>query len=124
MTGFRSPNRLASARLLTVVSTLYLLFVFYGSWVPLHFVRLPLTDALSQFTALPFLDPRIESATDWATNFLLLIPLSFLLAQRFLPDQSGFASAFTRIFLVALGIGVAFSLEFSQLYFPPRTVSQ
>ena len=124
MTGIRPPDRLASARLLTVVSALYLLFVFYGSWVPLHFVRLPLADALNQFSALPFLDQRIESATDWATNFLLLIPLSFLWAQRFLPDQRGFASVFTRIFLVTLGIGLAFALEFSQLYFPPRTVSQ
>lgn len=119
-----ADDRRASARLLTVVAALYLLFAFYGSWVPLHFVRLPLGEAIRAFAALPFLDQRIESATDWATNFLLLIPLSFLWAQRFVGDQRGLAAASTRLALVALGVAVAFALEFSQLYFPPRTVSQ
>lgn len=119
-----ADDRRASARLLAVVAALYLLFAFYGSWVPLHFVRLPLGEAIREFAALPFLDQRIESATDWATNFLLLIPLSFLWAQRFVGDQRGLAAASTRLALVALGVAVAFALEFSQLYFPPRTVSQ
>ena len=117
-------DRRASARLLTVVATLYLLFAFYGSWVPLHFVRLPLGEAIQAFAALPFLDQRIDSATDWATNFLLLIPLSFLWAQRFIGDQRGLAAASTRLLLLALGVAVACALEFSQLYFPSRTVSQ
>lgn len=117
-------DRRASARLLTVVAALYLLFAFYGSWVPLHFVHLPLGEAIREFAALPFMNQRIDSATDWATNLLLLIPLSFLWAQRFVGDQRGLAAASKRLVLLALGVVVACALEFSQLYFPSRTVSQ
>ena len=117
-------NRAATTRLLTVITTLYVLFVFYGSWVPLHFSYRPLSMAWQSFSALPFFDQRIVSATDWATNFLLLLPLSFLCAQRFLPQQRGMARFATRLLVVALGLALACTLEFSQLYFPPRTVSQ
>jgi glycopeptide antibiotics resistance protein len=117
-------DRATTTRLLTVVATLYLLFVLYGCWVPLHFRYRSLSDAWQTFAALPFLDQSIESATDWATNFLLLIPLSFLWAQRFEPERGGYAALTNRLIILALSIALAFSLEFSQLYFPARTVSQ
>ena len=124
MTQTVSDDRAASARVLISVSTVYLLFVFYGSWVPLHFTPLPLDQALGSFTALPFLDQAIGSATDWATNFLLLIPLSFLWAQWLVPNTKVSSRFGKRLLVVVLGVAVACTLEFSQLYFPPRTVSQ
>lgn len=116
--------REATTRLLGGVATLYLVFIFYGSWVPLHFVPLRFGEALQTFAALPFSEQAIESATDWATNFLLLIPLVFLWAQIFLPEQHGLSKLIYRLLIIGMGVAVAFSLEFSQLYFPPRTVSQ
>lgn len=114
-------DRAATTRLLTTLGTIYLLFVFYGCWVPLHFQYVPLADAWQVFSALPFLDQSIASATDWATNFLLLIPLSCLWAQRFETHRHGF---FVRLSVLVACIALACFLEFSQLYFSGRTVSQ
>lgn len=103
---------------------IYLLFVVYGSWVPLSFSPLPLGEAFQRFSALPFSDQTIESATDWATNIVLLIPFTFLLGhlvKLWLPTRGGLLS----VFLASIaGIVLAFFLEFTQIYFPPRTVSQ
>lgn len=114
----------ATNRMLNVVAMLYLVFVVYGSWVPLHFVPLPFAGALQTFLVLPFYDQAIGSATDWATNFILLIPLAFLCAQRLLPSRQGGTRQVFRLLIIFIGILLAFLLEFSQLYFPTRTVSQ
>lgn len=116
--------RAATTRLLGGVATLYLVFIFYGSWVPLHFVPLRFGEALQTFAALPFSEQAIDSAADWATNFLLLIPLVFLWEQIFLQERHGLSRLVYRLLIIGIGVAVAFSLEFSQLYFPPRTVSQ
>lgn len=117
-------DRAAINGLLGIVATIYLIFVFYGSWVPLNFVPLSFAQALQTFLALPFSEQAIDSATDWATNFILLIPPAFLWAQRFLPARKGLSRLFYRLFIIFLGVAVSFFLEFSQIYFPPRTVSQ
>lgn len=117
-------DRAVTARLLTIVAVFYLILVFYGSWVPLDFTYRPFLEALLVFSVLPFSDQVIESATDWATNLILLVPLSFLVAQRLLPTRRGLSKLIVRISIVVLGIALAFLLEFSQLYFPSRTVSQ
>ena len=87
-------------RSITIVAAIYLLFVFYGSWVPLKFRYMPLTDAWLAFRSLPFFEQSILSATDWATNFLLLIPLTFLLAQRILSPHNGTARPAARVKIV------------------------
>lgn len=117
-------DRGLTARLLQIVATIYLVFITYGSWVPLNFTYRPFMEAFRVFISLPFTEQAIESATDWSTNFILLIPLTFLWAQLFLLSQRGPSRVFGRILIIAFGIAVAFLLEFSQLYFPPRTVSQ
>ncbi|WP_263771543.1 VanZ family protein [Propionivibrio soli] len=116
--------RASSRRLLSSVSILYLLLVIYGSWVPLRFTPIPLNVAVDAFLALPFHDQRIQSVTDWTVNFLLLIPLSFLVAQRIVGDRRGLIGMLLRLGVAGCGVGLAVFLEFSQLYFPPRTVSQ
>ena len=102
----------------------YLVFVIYGSWVPLNFSPLPLTEAFQRFVNLPFGDQAIESATDWATNSILLIPFTFLLGQRIKHGLPGSGKLLSVVLAVAAGVALALFLEFSQIYFPPRTVSQ
>lgn len=113
-----------SQKAVALATLAYLAFVIYGSWVPLNFSPLSLADALQRFLDLPFGEQAIESATDWATNGILLVPFTFLLGQgikRWLPGAGAFAS----VMLAAIaGLLLAVFLEFSQIYFPPRTVSQ
>ena len=89
-----------STRLITAVTLAYLVFVFYGSWVPLKFRYMSFADAWLAFRSLPFFEQSILSATDWATNFLLLIPLTFLLAQRILSPHNGTARPAARVKIV------------------------
>lgn len=111
-------------RVLAASTLIYLVFVIYGSWVPLNFSPLPLADAFQRFASLPFADQAIESATDWATNSILLIPFTFLLGGWCRHRFPGCGALLSVILAVATGVVLAFFLEFSQIYFPPRTVSQ
>lgn len=113
----------ASQRFLRWALLLYLAFVSYGSLVPLNFHAMPVAEAWMQYQSAPWLEFSVPSRTDWAVNFLLLIPMAFLAqalcnggAMR--PQWAGCA------LLVALGCALfAFAIEFAQLFFPGRTMS-
>ncbi len=102
----------------------YLGFVVYGSLVPLDFHPKPLTQAWHDFHQIRFLDLGIGSRADWVANILLFIPLAFL-GMEVLARHRGKSG---QILLSALLWGALFllalTIEFSQQFFPPRTVSQ
>jgi len=102
----------------------YMAFVIYGSLVPLDFQPRPLSEALNSFSAIRYLDLGIGSRADWVANILLFVPLSFLLLGVFWPGQGIgvrlLVSLLVWVFCLTLSIGI----EFAQLFFPPRTVSQ
>lgn len=100
----------------------YGVFVIYGSLVPLEFRALPLDEAWARFQHIPFLKLGLESRADWVANGVLYAPLAFLGAraayERGLPQL--LAGVLTALLCCALAVGV----EFTQLFFPARTVSQ
>lgn len=102
----------------------YLAFVVYGSLVPLQFVAIPWAEAVRRFQSIPFLELGITSRADWVANLLLFIPLTFVglsaWCDRCIRPWSWWRAA---LMLVA-AVGLAVALEFTQLYFPARTVSQ
>jgi glycopeptide antibiotics resistance protein len=102
----------------------YLLFVIYGSLVPLDFKPRPLAEALAAFAAIPFLDLGIGSRADWVANLLLFIPLAFLATQLAAELRSPLARLLAHILIVTGAAALAIGIEFTQLFFPPRTVSQ
>src|SRR5438034_2529107 len=100
----------------------YAAFVVYGSLVPFDFHYRPLMAAWDAFLQTPYLHLDVGSRADWVANILLYIPLGFF--------ATGSLGAASRSRAVAAGITVlgfcmvlAVSVEFTQLYFPPRTVS-
>lgn len=104
---------------------LYLLFVIYGSLVPLEYKPIPDDQAIAQFKNIKYLKLGIESRADWIANILLYIPLAFLSLAGLTIGQAGFF--FKRIFsplvVSAFCLVVAFIVEYYQQFFPPRTVS-
>lgn len=102
----------------------FLLFVIYGSLVPLDYKPIPLEQALRRFQAIPFLDLGIGSRADWVANVLLFIPLSFLWLGVAWPRQRRFARLPIAMLIFAAALLLSIGIEFTQLYFPPRTVSQ
>lgn len=114
------PRRPNGARF-GAVTLAYAGFVAYGSLVPLVFRSRPLGEAWTAFLDLPYLQLGIHSRADWVANILLYIPLAFFLSAR-LGSRMGAAAAalVTLLACAALAVGV----EFTQLFFPPRTVSK
>ena len=56
----------------------WLVFVVYGSLVPLDYVALPLDHALAAFRNIPFLSLGLDSRADWVANGVLYAPLGSL----------------------------------------------
>ncbi len=104
-------------------ATLYSLFVIYGSLVPLHYRYIPLNDALNQFKNIRYLNLGIGSLADWVANILLMIPLAFLWFSLLTKNARPPAKIFLFIFIWLACFLLAMSIEFTQLFFPPRTVS-
>lgn len=110
-------------RALVYAGLAYLVFVIYGSLVPLDFHARSWDDAWQAFMLTPYLDLGISSRADWVANILLFIPLAFIwLGILWHRDNMGMrllASVVILILAVILDVGI----EFTQLFFPPRTVS-
>ena len=97
----------------------YAAFIIYGSLVPLDYRALPFDQAWDRFVHAPFLQLGLASRADWVANGVLYVPLGFLAVRMF-----GAAGAFAFLPALPLCFGLAFAVEFTQVYFPPRTVSQ
>lgn len=110
-------------RILVLAGLGYLLFVIYGSLVPLRFRPLPLSEAWTSFLNIRYLHLGIASRADWVANILLFVPLAFLWLGVLWPRKSrGLQTAVSGLVLVA-AVGLSAAIEFAQLFFPPRTVS-
>lgn len=102
---------------------LYCLFVIYGSLVPLDYKPIPLDEAINQFTHIRFLSLGMASRADWVANILLYIPLAFLCLGSFSRLNHPVARSFATLFVLCFCLTLAVAIEFTQLFFPPRTVS-
>lgn len=100
-----------------------MLFVAYGSLVPLNLSLLSPSAAVDGFLALPAPAFGTGDRSDWAVNFLLLVPVAFgwrhLVAARASRPQ-----ALLRSMMLAVGLLVfSVAIEFAQMFFPPRVPS-
>lgn len=101
----------------------YLFFVVYGSLVPLVFKPIPIEQAWVSFQHIPMLVLGAESRADWIANGVLYVPVGFLTAHLLIQKFS-IAWRLPIFFLGGIfSFVLAFGVEFTQLFFPPRTVS-
>ena len=100
----------------------YVAFVIYGSLVPLEFQALPLSEAWQRFQRIEYLALGVESRADWVANGVLYLPLGFLAARALRRPLASWPTA--AVAALALGCTTAIAIEFAQLFFPARTVSQ
>ncbi len=105
-------------------SVSYLLLIVYGSLLPFHLNDLSLSAALANFRHIPFMELGVESRADLVANLLLYIPFGLLLCGSIAGAKPGPVLLATGA-LVSLLIAatVALSIEFTQQFFAPRTVS-
>ena len=122
--GSAAASPVLDRRRWTLALLIYLVVVIYGSLVPFDLRPMTLDAAITRFTAIPFLDLGPASRADWIANIVLYVPLAFLACVAILGLRTprlgsylGAALIFTAC--VALAVGV----EFTQVFFAPRTVS-
>lgn len=111
-------------RLLPLAALVYTAFVLYGSLVPLEFRAIPWDEAVARFTAIPFLKLGIGSRADWVANLLLFIPLTFLWMGALAAAAGRARAVLMALMLIPAAAALSFGIEFTQLFFPQRTVSQ
>jgi len=128
MSTERHPNRRRARAqhrgLLLWLGLLYLVFVVYGSLVPLDYHALPWDQAVARFQDIPFLNLGIGSRADWMANLLLFIPLAFLWSGALAHGRHAALGAVLTLFVWLAAAALSLGIEFTQLFFPQRTVSQ
>jgi glycopeptide antibiotics resistance protein len=103
------------------------IFVVYGSLVPFHYQPLSWADGLAGFRKVCSRPVRLESRSDTLANFVLVLPLGYLLMGMLCVDAPRGRRARTAflavlvVFPCCLLLSVA--VEFAQLWFPPRVSS-
>lgn len=100
-------------------------FVVYGSLVPLNWTPVPFDTAVSQLLRAPMLKLGVQHRADWVANGVLYLPVGFLTAAALLgPHRDAgrklLAASAAAMFSAVLAVAV----EFTQVFFPPRTVSR
>ncbi len=124
----RHPPTAAPRRGHYVFAFLFFAFVaIYGSVVPLEPQPLELETAVATFRE-SFAHHRqpviVVSRTDWATNVLLFIPIGYCAMAALLVDRKSWRRACLGIPIILLGcFALSISIEFAQLWFPPRVPS-
>ncbi|MDD5328884.1 MAG: VanZ family protein [Sulfuricella sp.] len=114
-------NEEALRRVLLFAAWSYLLFVVYGSLVPLEFQARPITEAWQAFLRIPHQAMDFSPSTDRDANILLYIPLGFL-AAGWLGTIRG-AGLLNGLAALLACAAVSAGVEFAQLFFPLRTSS-
>lgn len=100
----------------------WLLFVVYGSLVPLNFQAVPLQAAFERFAHIRLLDVGVQGRGDWISNGVLYVPVG-LLTMLLLMWRVGMPRVLSAVLAMTLATALALAVEFTQVFFPPRTVS-
>ncbi|MEF8721933.1 MAG: VanZ family protein [Candidatus Accumulibacter delftensis] len=102
----------------------YIGLVVYGSLVPMNFHPLPLDQAWAAFQQLPMLKIGAQGRADWVSNGVLYIPVGFLTVALFPRGRTRLAQLPLLVGAALFCAALALAVEFTQLFFPARTVSR
>ncbi len=100
------------------------LAIVYGSLIPFELRERSLEEAIDLFRDIQYLDLGIVSRADWIANILLYIPFAYLTAALVEQIIGNKLKILTIGISATLSILLAVGIEFIQLFFSPRTVSQ
>jgi glycopeptide antibiotics resistance protein len=92
--------------------------------VPFHYRPVAFSDAVARLRDLPPLWVGIGSRADWVANILLFIPLTFFWMGALTSGRRTGARVLASVTLVPLACAASVALEFTQIWFPGRTVSR
>lgn len=117
-----APGRLP-LRPLRLAALGYSLFVIYGCLVPLHFTPLPWAEAWARFRQIPELHLGHAFRSDWIANVLLFSLSAYLWIGSIWTGVRGAGAVARSVGVWIASVLFVTSLEFAQVYFPPRSVA-
>jgi VanZ family protein len=96
----------------------------YGSLLPFRYAYRPFDEVLAAFSQIKFYDPsNLEARGDWVISTVLFAALSFLLIAALSVDRPRWVSFLAALVGMCACLVLSVAIEFTQIYFPPRTVS-
>ncbi len=99
--------------------------LIYASIVPLEFQPLSLAETIERFQQTPWLNLSVYRRADWVANGLVALPFGFLLAGAVDRDaRMTMRYAMSLLAIIVFGNALIVAIEFLQLWYPRRTVSQ
>lgn len=118
------PLYLSPARFpMLALAIAYTLFVIYGSLVPLNFQHHSWQEASEAFKNIRYLNLGIGSRADWVANIILYVPLAFVWLGTLWHSESVAWRIVATLFVLFACASLSVAIEFTQIFFPPRTVS-
>jgi len=117
------PALVTTRRLLALGALLTIGFAIYGSLVPLHARHITLDEAVLEFRALRYVPFVLASKTDFLSNFVLFLPIGFLLTGAIAAGRPMAARLLAVVLVSTLSAALSLSIEFAQIFIPGRTAS-
>lgn len=97
----------------------------YGSFIPFNYQRIEWEVAKDRFRQIPYLNLGLENLADWMANLLLVLPIAYCATVAMLGERLARWQRWGRAAVIGLlCLGFCVGVEFLQLWFPGRTVSQ
>jgi len=96
--------------------------IVYGSLMPFEIRSHTLAEAIDKFRHIQYLNLGVVSRADWIANILIYIPLAYL-GMMWLNQLRWLPRILALLITTALGLAIAAGVEFTQIFFAPRTVS-
>lgn len=99
--------------------------VTYLSVIPLKYQPMNWQQTWDEFQGTPWLELGLENRADWVANGLMLIPSGFFLSGSLLGRSKSLGRLLFALVLAGIFFfGLVVVIEFTQIWFPPRVVSQ
>lgn len=118
-----SPSQKIKDRIPLIVLG-YLFFIVYGSLIPFELRDYSFPAAIDSFKNIRYLQLGVASRADWVANILLYMPLAFMLmAYSGRGRHARFGCGFNMLLVAGVCVAIAVIVEFTQIFFAPRTVS-
>ena len=107
-----------------VLALFFAAIAIYGSWVPFETISLSVSDAWEMVWSRPLISFGRIDRSDWATNALVMVPISFCLLGACAVDRPRAALLWISIPCILAGcLALSIVVEFGQLWLPKRFFS-
>ena len=101
-----------------------MVLIVYGSLLPFEIRSKSLSEGWEIFRHIPYLQLSIQARADWIANIILYVPFAFFACGWLAGREKTFVHRLGRIaMLLTVGMLLAVTVEFTQIWFEPRTVS-